>query len=484
MDRIIKILIVEKKDYCHYFFSKIIRFDNFRYRNASTLDQASDSCDREIFDLIIFNLDINVDGAPVDSTKKIRDFAGPIPIVIVADKNEAEKTVECMKFGAANVIFKPFLNTAKIKQEIVNTLKPIQSENNDKFGFRQDDNRPFDMLKRFYGIVGKSSYTNQLYEVICRIAPIDVNVLILGESGTGKELIARAIHGLSLRDKSRFVAVNCGALPEGLIESSFFGYEKGAFTGADKKRYGHFEEANDGTIFLDEIGSMSKRAQVALLRVLQEQEYTRVGGTKAIKVNVRIIASTNKNLRDAVENGSFRADLYYRLNVISIKTAPLRERKEDISVLAPYFVEQICSKYGIKRKTITPQAIVVLEDYAWPGNVRELENFIEGVLALNPKAEKIRSIDFRKIRKRTEKSFYGESRIPEKLLHLSYEEAKEVFERHYFLHLLEENKGNVTHSARSAEIHPATLHRKIKRLKIRPQSYGNNARVSHLREIK
>ena len=467
MNKIISMLIIEKKDYCHYFFSKIIGFDNFRFIKVSTLDQASDSCDREIFDLIVFNFDINVDGTPVDSTKKIPNFAGTAPIVIVADKREAEKAVECMKFGAVNVIFKPFLNIAKIKQEILNTLKSIQSENSDKLGFRQDNHHPYDMLKKYYGIVGKSSYLNQLYKIICRIAPIDVNILIIGESGTGKELIARAVHGLSLRSKNRFVAVNCGALPEGLIESSFFGYEKGAFTGADKKRYGYFEEADGGSIFLDEIGSMSEKAQVALLRVLQEQEYMRVGGTKTIKVNTRIIASTNTNLREAVENDSFRADLYYRLNVVSIKTSPLRERKEEISVLAPYFIQKTCSKYGIEGKAITPQAIAVLEDYAWPGNVRELENFIEGVVALTPKAKRIKSIDFGKIRK-TEKSSYSEFRIPEKLLRLSYGEAKEAFERYYFLHLLEKNNGNITHSARSAEIHPATLHRKIKRFKIKP----------------
>ena len=476
MVRIIRVLIIEKKDYCHYFFSKIIRFEDFHYHIVSTIDEAFVSCEKESFDLIILNMDINLDGALASNIKRIHDFNGRIPLIIVADKRDAVKTIEGMKSGAANVIFKPFLNIAKIRQEIINTLRLISSENYDETPFRHYGNTSLDIQNR-YGIVGNSAYTSQLYEIILRIAPIDVNILIIGESGTGKELIADAVHSLSPRSKENFVTVNCGALPEGLIESSFFGYEKGAFTGADKRRTGYFEEADGGTIFLDEIGSMSKRSQVALLRVLQDQTYTRVGGTKTIGVNTRIIASTNKNLRQAAENGNFRADLYYRLNVVSIKTAPLRERKEDIPILASHFVRQACTKYGIDMKHITPQAMAVLEGYDWPGNIRELENFLEGVIALTPPGKRIRSIDVEEIKKRSVKPLDMEVQVPEELLNSSYEKAKKCFERYYFLNLLRKNNGNVTHSARFAKIHPATLHRKVNCLQIKSIRYNNSASV-------
>jgi len=482
MERAIKVLIVEKKDYCHDFFSKIIHFDNFQYKTASTINEALDLCEKEPFHLIILNLSRNTKSKLPEAIKKINDIGGIVPIVIVADKNDAEKVIEGMKSGACNFIFKPFINIASIKQEIMSSLKKVPSKNINEIPFWCQNKGFLDGAKSFCGIAGKSTYTRNLYEIIKRIAPIDVNILIIGESGTGKELIAKAIHAQSYRSEKNFVAVNCSAIPEGLIESSFFGYEKGAFTGADKRMSGYFEEADRGTLFLDEIGAMSHKAQVVLLRVLQEQKYIKVGGTKTISTNVRIIASTNKNLRQATENGDFRADLYYRFNVVSIKTVPLRERKEDIPVLIDYFIKKICSKYGFDAKKITPQAIALLENYHWPGNVRELENYIESIIALIPsRKEMINSSDVEEIR-RTRDGFSNSGTQPgdkilEQLLNLSYEEAKKCFERHYFLNLLMKNNGNITHSAQFAKIHPATLHRKINHLQLRPNIYRNYARV-------
>ncbi len=482
MERITKVLIVEKKDYCHYFFSKIICFHNFQYKTASTISEALDLCEKEHFHLIIFNLDRDAKTKLSEIIRRIHDIGGIVPIVIVADKKDAEKAIEGMKSGACNVIFKPFINIARIKREIMSALNLKDSMNINGIPFWYQDKGFLDGMEDFCGIVGKSTYIRNLYKIIKRIAPIDVNILIIGETGTGKELIAKAIHAQSSRSEKNFVAVNCSAIPEGLIESSFFGYEKGAFTGADKRMSGYLEETDKGTLFLDEIGAMSLKAQVVLLRVLQEQKYIKVGGTKTIIVDARIIASTNKNLRQAAENGDFRADLYYRLNVVSIKTVPLRERKEDISVLIDYFIKKTCSKYGFDTKRITPQAIALLEGYHWPGNVRELENYIESIIALiPPKKEMINSSDVEEIRKKREVSFDSGTqpgdKILEHLLDLNYEEAKKCFERHYFLNLLRKNNGNITHSARLAKIHPATFHRKINQLQLRPKIYCNSARV-------
>lgn len=482
MERTMKVLIVEKKDYCLYFFSKVIRFDNFQYKIASTLSEALDLCEKEHFHLIILNLDMDKKINLNEDLKKLNDTSGMVPIVVVTEDKDPEKAVEGMKSGACNVIFKPFINIAKIKQEIMSALKKMPSKTINDTPFWYQDKGFSDEVEDFCGIVGKSTYTRNLYEIIKRIAPIDVNILIIGESGTGKELIAKAIHANSHRAENNFVPVNCGALPEGLIESSFFGHEKGAFTGADKRMSGYFKEADGGTLFLDEIGAMSHKAQVVLLRVLQEQKYIKVGGTKTISTNVRIIASTNKNLRQAAEHGDFRADLYYRLNVVSIKAVPLRERKEDLPVLIDYFIKKTCSKYAFDTKKITPQAIALLESYHWPGNVRELENYIKSIIALVPsRKEMINSSDVEEISRKRDGSFNGGpqpgDKILEQLLDLNYEEAKKCFEKHYFLNLLRKNNGNITHSARLAKIHPATLHRKMNHLQIRPQTYCDNARV-------
>jgi len=472
MARLIKALIFEKKDYCLYFFSKVIRFDNFQYETASTINETLDLCEKELFHLIILKLDRDTKTKLPEMIKRIHDIGGIVPIVIVADKKDAEKAIEGMKSGACNVIFKPFINIESIKQKVMSALKKIPSKNINGIPFWNQDKGFLGGMENFCGIIGKSTYIRSLHEIIKRIAPIDVNILIIGESGTGKELIAKAIHVQSSRFEKNLVAVNCSAIPEGLIESSFFGYEKGAFTGADKRMTGYFEEANRGTLFMDEIGAMSHKAQVVLLRVLQEQKYIKVGGTKTISTNARIVASTNKNLRQAAEKGDFRADLYYRLNVVSIKTVPLRERKEDIPLLIDYFIKKICSKYGFNAKKITSQAIALLESYHWPGNVRELENYIESIIVLiQPNKEMISSNDVEEITRRREPSFYScaqsGDKILEQLLDLTYEEAKKCFERHYFLNLLKKNNGNITHSAQFAKIHPATLHRKINHLQIR-----------------
>ncbi len=232
-------------------------------------------------------------------------------------------------------------------------------------------------------IIGESDKILETKKIIEQIASADISVLIVGESGTGKEMVAKAIHQKSRRKDNTIVSVNCGAIPEGILESELFGHEKGAFTGAVGKRKGYFEIADGGTIFLDEIGEMSLYTQVKFLRVLEGREFIRVGGTEAVKVNTRIIASTNKNLEVAVEKGEFRKDLYYRLKAVTINVPPLRERTEDIEMLANVFLKDFSKKMKMPFKGISPDAIYVLKEYSWPGNIRELKNLIESIAVLN-----------------------------------------------------------------------------------------------------
>lgn len=235
-----------------------------------------------------------------------------------------------------------------------------------------------------FPIVGESKPIREVFEVIEKAAPADSTVMIFGESGTGKEMIARALHANSLRADKPFVAVNCAAIPHELLESELFGYEKGAFTGAVNARIGRMELASEGTIFLDEIGDMPLTLQVKLLRVLSEREIDRIGGSKSIRINVRVVAATHRNLEQAVQNGKFREDLYYRLNIIPVFIPPLRERRSDIPLLVCYFLRKFNGARGGVEKTISKEALAILMDYEWPGNIRELANFIERMVVLSP----------------------------------------------------------------------------------------------------
>ncbi len=253
-------------------------------------------------------------------------------------------------------------------------------------------------LQEELGFYGKSPQIEELLQTIVMVAPTDLSVLITGESGTGKEVVANAIHRLSKRRNKPLISVNCGAIPEGILESELFGHEKGSFTGAIAQRKGYFEAANGGTIFLDEIGEMPLNTQVKLLRVLETSEIMRVGGSQPIKVDVRVIAATNKNLEAAVENGEFRRDLYFRLKAITIHIPPLRKRKEDIPLLVQKFSEEFARKNQIQFRGFAPEAIELLKEYDWPGNVRELKNFVETAIILN-KGEIVRSSYVRSVLK-------------------------------------------------------------------------------------
>jgi len=297
-----------------------------------------------------------------------------IPVIMISGHGDIETAVDALKKGAFDYVQKP-LDLNRILVTIRNAL--------DKSNLVTETKTLRKKVSKAYEIVGDSTEITKVKEMIERIAPTDARVLITGENGTGKELVAHQIHEKSNRVNGPFIEVNCAAIPSELIESELFGHEKGAFTSAIKQRIGKFEQANGGTIFLDEIGDMSLSAQAKVLRALQDSKITRVGGEKEITVNVRVIAATNKNLKEEIEKHNFREDLYHRLSVILIRVPSLNERIEDISALVNHFIEQICNEYGSPKKKISNSAIKELQKIKWTGNIRELHNVIERLIILS-----------------------------------------------------------------------------------------------------
>lgn len=317
-------------------------------------------------------------------------------------------------------------------------------------------------------IVGSSEAMLEVFELLDRIGPNEVTVLITGESGTGKELVAQALHQQSKRNTCPFVKINCAALPENLIESELFGYEKGAFTGAFQRKPGKFEIANSGTIFLDEIGEMNLATQVKLLRVLQEGEFVRVGGIQNLHVDTRVIAATNKNLMECIAMGTFREDLFYRLNVVNIQLPPLRERLADIPELVEAFAKRFYKKFEREYKPFSKQFMGKLMQYRWPGNVRELQNLIEKAVVLNDESVIEMETGFNKKKIQLENKQF----ISNGMMNMNYKEAKEIiiesFEREYFSELLKKADNNISEAARISGMHRKNLFVKLKELGLLP----------------
>jgi DNA-binding NtrC family response regulator len=327
-------------------------------------------------DAIILDLKMPKLGG-MEFLKEAHGINNEAPIIILTGHGDVDDAVESMKRGAYDFLTKP-VNIDKLSLILKRSLDEIELKN------RQDQlEEMVDEKYHFKNVVGSSKAFQRILQVVKQVAPTDASILITGESGTGKEVIANSIHTNSSRSKGPFIKVHCAALPETLLESELFGHEKGAFTGAIARKRGRFELADGGTIFLDEIGDISPNVQVKLLRVLQEQEFDRVGGEETIKVNIRIITATNKDLKKMTEEGKFREDLFYRLNIVNIHVPALRDRKEDIPLFVDYFIKSFCKKHGRKVKEIQPKALKFMENYRWPGNVRELQNLIENLVVLN-----------------------------------------------------------------------------------------------------
>jgi two-component system nitrogen regulation response regulator NtrX len=371
-----------------------------------------------------------------------------------------ETAVRATKLGAYDFIEKP-LSLEKLLLTIQNALKISQLV---------EENRALKAkIDRDYEMIGESSPIRDLKAQIAIAAPTSGWVLITGENGTGKELVARAIHHCSHRHDKPFVEVNCAAIPEELIESELFGHEKGAFTGATAQRKGKFDLAHEGTLFLDEIGDMSLKTQAKVLRILQERKFERVGGSRTIEVDVRVIAATNKDLEEEIRKGNFREDLFYRLNVLPFHVPSLRDRTEDIPALANHFLEHFCSKESREIKTLSPGAMDALTVYSWPGNVRELKNIIERLVIMTADdliSERHLPASIRAVRP----TMRPAAQSPTDLA--TYREAKEEFEKEFILQKLEENDWNISRTAEAIDIERSNLHRKIKSFGIELKKSG------------
>jgi len=370
-----EILVVDDDRGMREFLDIMLTREGYEVKYAGNGKEALNLCRKHKFDLAITDLKMpKVDG--IDFLKGIKEISPETMVILITAYASGETAVAAMKEGAYDYIEKSF-DVEDLKDTIRDALK--------KKGIKKEDvlfMKSVEDAVSFGNLIGKSREMLKVYSLIKKVADTMANVLITGESGTGKELVARAVHDNSPRKNMPFVVINCGGIPETLLESELFGHMKGSFTGAYSDKAGLFENACDGTIFLDEIAELPPVLQVKLLRVVQERTFRRVGGSKDIKVDVRIISATNKNLEQKVKDGSFREDLYYRLNVILINIPPLRERKDDIPVLARYFIEKYSKEFKKEIKKISPYAMELLMKHRFPGNVRELENIIERSVAL------------------------------------------------------------------------------------------------------
>ena len=453
-----KILVVDDEESILQSLQGVLQDEGYRVVTAATGEEALDEVRKELPDLVILDIWMpGMDGMAV--LGELKKNYPSLPVVMVSGHGNIETAVKATRLGAFDFVEKP-LSVDRILLSLQNALE-FQRLEEENLLWRQKANR----VSR---ITGNSPAVESLQTQINRAAPTNATVLITGENGTGKEVVARMIHNLSRRNRRPMVEVNCAAIPEELIESELFGHEKGAFTGAMEKRKGKFDLANGGTLFLDEIGDMSLRTQAKILRIIQEQVFERVGGSRPVQVDVRIVAATNKDLQKEILEGRFRQDLYYRLNVIPICTPPLRERLQDIPLLVEDFVNEMAYESTMGRKDIDPEALVMLQRYSWPGNVRELRNFIERVIIMTP-GQTIRPEDLPP-EFRTDTPNAVQTSDPYRFSTLK--EAKASFEREYLLRKLGEYEWNISLTAAQIEVERSHLHRKMKALGIRDADDG------------
>jgi len=390
--------------------------------------------------------------------ENLRTRKSRTPVIMVSGHADIQTAVEATRLGAWDFLEKP-LNRDRLLLSVRNAArqKVLESENTK---LREEEDARF-------RIVGESSTMIELRQQIERAAPTKATVLITGESGTGKELVAREIHSKSSRASEAFVQVNCAAIPDELIESELFGHEKGSFTGAVRKQIGKFTAADKGTIFLDEIGDMSLKTQAKVLRVLQEGHVEPIGSASLITVDVRVIAATNKNLAEEIKHGRFREDLYYRLNVIPIRTPPLRERRDDISVLAQHFASEFASENNYRKKAFTEGALGALRDARWRGNVRELRNMVERLVVMTPTDE----IDLKDL---PAEIFHDGHEITEGIVRFTtLQEFKDSAEKAFILAKLRENGWNVSRTAEAIQTPRSNLYKKIEQYEIKREGGAN-----------
>lgn len=444
--RPVKILVIDDEKAICDILSASLKDEGFDVDTAG--DGLSGLQQIQAFSPQIVLLDIwmpgELDGMEV--LQKAKALHPSTQFIIMSGHGTIETAVKAVKLGAWDFVEKP-LSMDKISILIANILS-YQQERNEKTAL-------LNKLRKNIALIGESQAMKTLKQMIARVAPTQSWVLITGENGTGKELVAQNIHFLSPRASQSFVDVNCAAIPDELIESELFGYEKGAFTGADKAKKGKFDHANGGTIFLDEIGDMSLDAQAKILRILQEHCFQRVGGNEKIEVDVRVIAATNKDLKQEIMAGRFREDLYYRLNVIPFHVPSLKERRDDIPALVAHFASQFSRDSGMKLKTFSDLTLSRLMRHDWPGNVRELKNFIERIYILTPGD----FVDVQDLRFAGLPDLNGASEFDGAL---DFREARALFEKEFIERKISENDGNISKTAESIGLERSYLHRKIK----------------------
>lgn len=447
------ILIIDDEGSIRDSLSGILADEGFHPLTAATAEEGFEILEQQEVHLIL--LDIWMPGMDgLEALKIIKENGSNLPVIMISGHGTIETAVQATRIGAFDFIEKP-LSYDKVVLAINKGLHVARLERENRILRESSPTGP--------EITGDSPAVNHLRLQIERVAPTDASVLILGGHGTGKELVAQTIHRQSMRAGYPIVEVNCAAIPEELIESELFGHEKGAFTGADKAKYGKFDQADGSTLFLDEIGDMSLKSQAKVLRILQEQKFERVGGSRTIQVDVRILAATNKDLEQEIENNSFREDLFYRLNVVPIHVPSLEDRVDDIPPLIDNFLNQFRGK-GLGDKQFADDALAMLMRHPWPGNVRELRNMVERLVIMTPD-QLITAADV--------SIFLSPGALPPvsshagpRYNHLGFKEARKQFEYDYLRTKLEENKGNVSQTAEKIGMERSHLHKKVKALGI------------------
>lgn len=455
MDKLVFIVDDEKS------ISKLISYwvrDKWKYKIQVFEDgQSVLNCLNQKPDLILLDIMLpDINGLEV--LRKVKAFDENIPVIMLSAQGSIEVAVEALRQGAFDYFPKP-IDVQRLEPAIKNAIKGYDLQR-ELTQLKEDVKREYS----FSNIVSVDKKMQEVFRMVTKVLDNDITVLIHGESGTGKELIARAIHYNGIRKDKPFVVVNCASIPRELLESELFGHEKGSFTGAYQRKFGKFEMANEGTLFLDEIGEMEMSLQAKILRVIQQREFERVGGSEVIKSDVRIISATNRNLKEAVENKEFREDLYYRLNSFPIVIPPLRERKSDILLLVQHFINSFNAKLGRKVKGFTKKAQRMIYDYNWPGNVRELENTMErciimsdsDVIDVDDLPPNIRTNDGAYSHNNNHEIFGTDSAV------IPFEKLKELAIRH----ALQVTEGNIQEAARQLEIGRATLYRLMEKYNI------------------
>ncbi|HLK65579.1 MAG TPA: sigma-54 dependent transcriptional regulator [Bryobacteraceae bacterium] len=448
-----RILVVDDEPDIRQSLGGVLEDEGYVVESVGSGEECLSAVPGAAFELILLDIWLpGVDGMEVLARIQEIPFGERPLVVMISGHGSIEAAVRATKLGAFDFLEKP-LSIDKVSVVVKNALehRSLAIENSRLKADSSSRHR----------IIGESVPMKALRQQLALMAGTNGRVLIYGESGTGKELVAHAIHAMSPRASEPFVEVNCAAIPEEMIESELFGHSRSEFPTAHESKVGKFQKADGGTLFLDEVGDMSLRTQAKVLRSLDEQRFEPVGATEFVQVDVRVVAATNKNLDEEIERGNFREDLFYRLNVIPFDVPPLRERREDIPLLADHFLQEFTTAYGRKPKELTPEAYQLLSEYTWPGNVRELKNLIERIVILNPQIR----VDARHI------PLAAARRQPERPLDRfgSLQEVRESAEREYILRKLEETSGNVTRTAELLGLERSNLYRKMKTLGIGPK---------------